>query len=164
MLNGDYINFYLSPRDYHRYHVPIDMQVTKAVHIAGKLYPVNIPTLKRKIDLFIENERVVLECKTLQGKLFYLVLVGALNVGKMEVSFEPQICTNTGVGGVYEYESLHLKKGSDLGCFQMGSTIIYLAQSGMMTNYVEIGSSVVFGDKIGEMVKETITSLKMSSD
>lgn len=149
LIDGDYINFYLSPRDYHRYHIPIDMQVTKAVHIAGKLYPVNIPTLKRKVDLFIENERVVLECKTVEGKLFYLVLVGALNVGKMEVSFEPLINTNTGVGGVYEYENLHLKKGADLGCFQMGSTIIYLAQSGMMTHDVAIGDFVRFGDTIG---------------
>jgi phosphatidylserine decarboxylase len=152
LLNGDYINFYLSPRDYHRYHVPIDMQVTKAVHITGKLYPVNIPTLKRKVDLFIENERVVLECKTLEGKLFYLVLVGALNVGKMEVSFEPLISTNTGAGGIYEYENLHLKKGADLGCFQMGSTIIYLAQSGMMARDVTIGNSVRFGDTIGKLV------------
>ena len=53
--NGSFVNFYLSPRDYHRYHVPLDMQVLKAVHIPGKLYPVNIPTLKNKVNLFIEN-------------------------------------------------------------------------------------------------------------
>jgi phosphatidylserine decarboxylase len=150
--NGEYINFYLSPRDYHRYHVPLDMQVTKAVHIAGKLYPVNIPTLKRKIDLFIENERVVLECICTNGKLFYLVLVGALNVGKMEVSFEPRIQTNTGLGGTYEYENLHLKKGDDLGCFQMGSTIIFLAQQGMVESNVIIGESVRFAQTIGKVV------------
>ncbi len=85
--NGSYVNFYLSPRDYHRYHVPLDMQVIKAVHIPGKLYPVNIPTLKNKVDLFIENERVVLECLSTNGKRFFLVLVGALNVGQMEVAF-----------------------------------------------------------------------------
>ncbi len=152
LMDGEYINFYLSPRDYHRYHVPIDMQVTKAVHIAGKLYPVNIPTLKRKVDLFIENERVVLECKTVDGKLFYLVLVGALNVGKMEVSFEPLIHTNTGFGGVYEYDNLHLKKGADLGCFQMGSTIIFLAQSDMILSDVTVGNSVRYGQTIGKLV------------
>jgi phosphatidylserine decarboxylase len=152
MLNGNYINFYLSPRDYHRYHVPIDMQVTKAVHIAGKLYPVNIPTLKRKVNLFIENERVVLECKTLEGKLFYLVLVGALNVGKMELTFEPLINTNTGIGGMYEYDNLHLKKGTDLGCFQMGSTIIFLAPKDMITTTVMIGSCGRYGETIGRLV------------
>lgn len=150
---GDYINFYLSPRDYHRYHVPMDMQVTKAVHIAGKLYPVNIPTLKRKVDLFIENERVVLECISTNGKLFYLVLVGALNVGKMEVSFEPRIQTNTlSNGGVYTYENLHLKKGDDFGCFQMGSTIIFLAQQGMVKSDVIVGESVKFAQTIGKLL------------
>jgi phosphatidylserine decarboxylase len=150
--NGNYINFYLSPRDYHRYHVPLDMQVIKAVHIPGKLYPVNIPTLKRKVDLFIENERVVLECVTNHGKLFYLVLVGALNVGKMEVSFEPRIQTNTSAeGGVYMYDNLHFKKGDDFGCFQMGSTIILLAEKGMMESSVSMGESVKFSQTIARI-------------
>lgn len=150
---GVYINFYLSPRDYHRYHVPLNMQVTKAIHIPGKLYPVNIPTLKRKVDLFIENERVVLECLSENGKLFYLVLVGALNVGKMEVSFEPSIQTNTSSdGGVYTYENLHLKKGDDFGCFQMGSTIIFLAQPEMIKPNVTIGESVRFGQRVGKLI------------
>ena len=149
---GEFINFYLSPRDYHRYHVPLDMQVTKAIHIPGKLYPVNIPTLKRKINLFIENERVVLECLTTHGKLFYLVLVGALNVGKMEVAFEPRIQTNTTFGGgVYEYSNLHLKKGDDFGCFQMGSTIIFLSEKGMIESDVMVGSSVRFGQTVGRV-------------
>lgn len=150
--NGDYSNFYLSPRDYHRYHVPLDMRVTKAVHIAGKLYPVNIPTLKRKLNLFIENERVVLECFTSKGKLFYLVLVGALNVGKMEVAFEPRIQTNTGKSGVYTYENLYLTKGDDLGCFQMGSTIIWLSEQGMIESNLSIGESVRFGETIGRLL------------
>ena len=149
---GEFINFYLSPRDYHRYHAPLDMKVTKAIHIPGKLYPVNIPTLKRKLDLFIENERVVLECFTTHGKLFYLVLVGALNVGKMEVSFEPRIQTNTTFGGgVYEYANLYLKKGDDFGCFQMGSTIIFLSEKGMLESDVRVGTSVKFGQTVGRV-------------
>lgn len=153
LVDGEYVNFYLSPRDYHRYHVPLDMQVTKAIHIPGKLYPVNIPTLKRKIDLFIENERVVLECTTSNGKLFYLVLVGALNVGKMEVGFEPRIQTNTAsAGAVYTYENLMLKKGDDFGCFQMGSTIILLAEKGMLEVEVTVGESVRFGQTIAKVI------------
>lgn len=150
---GDYINFYLSPRDYHRYHVPLNMQVTKAIHVPGKLYPVNIPTLKRKVDLFIENERVVLECLSENSKLFYLVLVGALNVGKMEVSFEPSIKTNSfSDGGVYTYDNLHLKKGDDFGCFQMGSTIIFLAEPEMIEPNVAVGESVRFAQIIGKLI------------
>ncbi len=151
--NGSYVNFYLSPRDYHRYHAPLDMQVVKAVHIPGKLYPVNIPTLKNKVDLFIENERVVLECKSHEGKRFFLVLVGALNVGKMEVAFEPKIQTNTTlIPCVYEYENLRLAKGDDFGCFKMGSTIIMLCEKGMCEWNVETGMSVRFGQTIAKMV------------
>lgn len=150
--DGEYINFYLSPRDYHRYHIPLDCRVTKAVHIPGKLYPVNIPTLKRKVDLFIENERVVIECQTNEGNIFYMVLVGALNVGKMVVNFEPRISTNTsGTGSEFSYDSLHLAKGDDFGCFMMGSTIILIAEKGLLNPNVEVGQSVRFGQTIGQI-------------
>lgn len=150
--DGSFVNFYLSPRDYHRYHVPLDMQVVKAVHIPGKLFPVNIPTLKNKVDLFIENERVVLECLSSEGKRFFLVLVGALNVGQMEVSFEPNIKTNTtSIPSVYEYENLHLAKGDDFGCFKMGSTIIMLCEKGMCEWDIHTGMNVRFGQTIAKM-------------
>lgn len=156
--NGTFVNFYLSPRDYHRYHVPLDMQVLKAVHIPGKLYPVNIPTLKNKVDLFIENERVVLECLSTQGKRFFLVLVGALNVGQMEVAFESKIQTNvTLTPSVYEYENLHLAKGDDFGCFKMGSTIVMLCEKEMCEWNVQTGQSVRFGQTIAKVVSLTAT-------
>ena len=151
--DGSFVNFYLSPRDYHRYHVPLDMQVLKAVHIPGKLYPVNIPTLKNKIDLFIENERVVIECLSSSGKRFFLVLVGALNVGQMEVAFEPKIQTNTTLTpSVYVYENLRLAKGDDFGCFKMGSTIVMLCEKGMCEWDVQTGVSVKFGQTIAKIV------------
>lgn len=151
--NGSFVNFYLSPRDYHRYHAPLDMQVVKAVHIPGKLYPVNIPTLKNKVDLFIENERVVLECLSPGGKRFFLVLVGALNVGQMEVAFEPKIQTNTTTSAcAYLYENLHLKKGDDFGCFKMGSTIIMLCEKEMCEWNVTTGENVRFGQTIGKII------------
>jgi phosphatidylserine decarboxylase len=149
---GTYINFYLSPKDYHHYHIPIDMRVTKAIHISGKLYPVNIPTLNRKKDLFIENERVVLECYTKDKKLFFMVLVGALNVGKMVVYFEKKIETNidTNEIKVYEYEDLWLNKGDDLGYFMMGSTVILLTQEKLKLN-IKAGDSVVFSQAINKI-------------
>ncbi|NOX14456.1 MAG: phosphatidylserine decarboxylase, partial [Epsilonproteobacteria bacterium] len=80
---GKYINFYLSPKDYHHYHSPMDMQVLRAVHVPGLLYPVNLKWLRKIPSLFVENERVILECKMQNDKLFYMVFIGALNVGKM---------------------------------------------------------------------------------
>lgn len=151
--NGMFVNFYLSPRDYHRYHAPLDMQVVRAVHIPGKLYPVNIPSLKKQVDLFIENERVVLECLSGEGRRFFLILVGALNVGEMEVSFEPRIRTNssTSVASVYTYEALYLKKGSDFGCFRMGSTIVMLCEKEMVEFSVSSGQNVRFSQTIGRI-------------
>jgi len=152
VYNGEFINFYLSPKDYHRYHIPMNLQVLKAVHIPGKFYPVNIPSLKKRLNLFIENERVVLLCQTQEGKKFYMVLVSALNVGVMKVSFDPRIQTNTDVNNeqVYEYENLFLDKGDDFGCFEMGSTIVILAEWDMLQLLVKENIKVKFGDIIAK--------------
>ena len=152
--SGDFINFYLSPKDYHRYHIPINMKVLKAVHIPGKFYPVNFPSLKKRLNLFIENERVVLQCETLEGKRFYMVLVSALNVGVMKVSFEPRIQTDADVRGeqVYEFDNLYLDKGEDFGCFEMGSTIVILSEEGMFEEIlVKAGDKVKFGGTIAKL-------------
>ncbi len=151
--NGQFINFYLSPKDYHRYHIPMNLKVLKAVHIPGKLYPVNMPSLKGRLNLFIENERVVIKCETLEGKIFYMVLVGALNVGVMQVSFEPRIKTNADaeVQSVYEYQDLYLNKGDDFGCFEMGSTIVIVSEERMFDLHVKSGDNVLYGQTIAKL-------------
>ncbi len=148
---GKFINFYLSPMDYHRYHVPIDMKVLRSVHIPGLLYPVNEKYLKKIPSLFVKNERVVLECVDNGNKLFFIVLVGALNVGKMTLSFDKRIETNKDATEikVYDYEDVSLKKGEELGMFMMGSTIVLLFEEG----FVEIvenleGKKVRFADVV----------------
>jgi len=154
LLDGEYINCYLSPKDYHRYHIPCDLTVKKAVHIPGKFYPVNFPSLKKRLNLFIENERVVLQCETMGGKIFYMVLVSALNVGVMKVSFEPRIQTDADVVGeqVYEFDNLYLDKGDDFGCFEMGSTIVILSEKGMFESVLtHAGEKVKFGDTIAKL-------------
>lgn len=150
--DGDYLNLYLSPRDYHRYHAPCDLQVLQAIHIPGKLYPVNIPALRNIPALFIENERVVLECLA-EGKRLFLVMVGALNVGKMQIAFEPLLQTNAkeAKGCSYPYEALYLKKGEDFGCFEMGSTIVILSEKGLFARTVASGDTVRFGQSIGRL-------------
>jgi len=154
LLNGgNFINFYLSPKDYHHYHSPVDIEVSRVIHILGKLYPVNIPYLKKQPDLFIENERVILECYTAEKKLFYFVLVGALNVGKILLSFEPKLQTNVdGDIKVYEYSDLKIKKGDDLGFFQMGSTVVILSEEGYIKPTVKVGQKVIFGQKVAEFL------------
>ncbi len=153
IYDGDFINFYLSPKDYHRYHIPINLKVLKAVHIPGKFYPVNFPSLKKRLNLFIENERVVLQCETMNGKKFYMVLVAALNVGVMKVSFEPRIQTDADRVDqqVYEFDNLYLDKGDDFGCFEMGSTIVILSEKGMFEEIlVKTGDQIKFGQTIAK--------------
>ena len=150
---GQFMNLYLSPKDYHRYHIPINLNILKAVHIPGKLYPVNIPSLNKRLNLFIENERVVLACQTPDKKIFYLVLVGALNVGKMQISFDSNIQTNALTQQVqtYNYKNLHLQKGEDFGCFEMGSTVVIISEPGLLELIISTGQTVRFGQNIARL-------------
>jgi phosphatidylserine decarboxylase len=112
-----------------------------------------MPSLKKRINLFIENERVVLLCESSSGKKFYMVLVSALNVGVMQVSFEPKIKTNADAqrSALYCYENLNLNKGDDFGCFEMGSTIVILAQKEMLELSVKAGEDVKYAQNIAKL-------------
>jgi len=149
---GDYINFYLSPKDYHRYHAPDTLKVSSISHIPGKLYPVNFPLLRNKKDLFIENERVIVEATDKNGKRVVLVLVGALNVGKMVLTFEENIQTNGAIREVqhYRYDDLSLEKGELFGWFEMGSTILLFSQEGYFMPNVKVNQTIKFSESIGE--------------
>ncbi len=151
--NGSFINCYLAPKDYHRYHIPTNLKVLKAVHVPGKFYPVNMPSLKKRLNLFIENERVVILCEASNGKKFYIILVSALNVGVMQVNFEPLIQTNAIASSpqTYEFKDLYLNKGDDFGCFEMGSTIIILSEKGMLNVNVASGDNVKFAQTIAKL-------------
>jgi len=148
---GEFINFYLSPKDYHRYHMPMTLKVLSLTHIPGKLYPVNFPLLRNMNDLFIENERVVIECEDEKGRTQVLVLVGALNVGKMVVTFEESINTNSHIREAqhYTYEDLTLERGELFGWFEMGSTILTFSQEGSIVPEVVINQKVSFTDTLG---------------
>ncbi len=152
LVDGKYLNFYLSPKDYHRYHVPFDMRIKKAVHIPGKLYPVNFAWLRKIPELFVENERVILECYTKDEKLFYMVFVGALNVGKMQFIFDHNIQTNAklGIEQFYMYHDLLLKKGDELGRFEMGSTIVMFFEKDMVKLSCKKDKLIRFTEKVAD--------------
>lgn len=151
--NGEYMNFYLSPKDYHRYHAPIDFKIQRLIHVPGKLYPVNLKYLNKQIDLFIENERVILECIH-NEKLFYMVFVGALNVGQMVFTFEPKVETNSEIRDIqiYEYEDLNVQKGDCLGYFKMGSTVVMVWEEGFVKLEELVDTSVKFGQDIAKNI------------
>jgi len=87
-LGGFFLTLYLSPRHYHRIHSPASGQITLARHIPGGLLPVNVPAVQHVPDLFVRNERVVLQMEGTGGGLA-LVAVGATNVGGISTAFDP---------------------------------------------------------------------------
>ena len=152
-VNLSYANIYLSPRDYHHYHAPCDLSVLQALYIPADLYSVAKKFLLKIPNLYAKNERVILKCKMRNGGILWMVFVGALNVGKMRFDFDTQIQTNACAnreGAFYEYENLSFKKGDHLGNFELGSTIVLVAQSEFLKFETPTDTSVKFGQKIAE--------------
>ena len=152
-VNLSYANIYLSPRDYHHYHAPCDLSVLQALYIPADLYSVAKKFLLKIPNLYAKNERVILKCKMRNGGILWMVFVGALNVGKMRFDFDTRIQTNACASrfeALYEYENLNFKKGDHLGNFELGSTIVLVAQSEFLKFEISADTSVKFGQKIAE--------------
>ena len=151
--NGSFMNFYLAPKDYHRYHAPCDFKLLKLIHVPGKLYPVNLKYLKKEFELFVQNERVILECES-NGKIFFMVFVGALNVGQIVFEFEDRVETNIDAKEikVYTYENIEITKGECLGYFKMGSTVVMLWENDMVELEDLLNKNVKYGQKIAKVL------------
>lgn len=152
-VNLSYTNIYLSPRDYHHYHAPCDLSVLQALYIPADLYSVAKKLLLKIPNLYAKNERVILKCKMRNGGILWMVFMGALNVGKMRFDFDTRIQTNACASrseALYEYENLNFKKGDHLGNFELGSTIVLVAQSEFLKFETPTDTSVKFGQKIAE--------------
>ncbi|RDU69266.1 phosphatidylserine decarboxylase [Helicobacter cholecystus] len=146
-----YTNYYLSPRDYHRYHAHCDMWIEEVRYFAGELLAVNRPSLLKNHNLFIRNERVVIIARDNKRNRVYYVAVGALNVGQMVVNFEPRVQTNTqaNISTSYTYsEPIFIAKGEEVGMFKMGSTILVFQKD--YTPFAHVGEKVRFGESVGE--------------
>lgn len=144
-----YINFYLSPRDYHRYHAPCDMEICEIRYCGGELLPVNMPSLNKNKNLFVRNERVIIVAKTLSNKYMFFVAVGALNVGSMIMHCEERIQSNAGMHDIsYTYRTpIKIKKGDELGMFKMGSTVVLFMEQILFD--VNINQKVKFAQDLG---------------
>lgn len=148
-----YLNFYLSPSDYHHYHAPCDMKITEVRYFGGKLLPVNLRSLQKNSDVFVQNERVVIKALDPFRETMYFVAVGALNVGQMVLHFEPKVQTNC-VGGknnIYLYRyPISLKKGEEIGLFKMGSTIVVFNKN--LSIIAQKNMVVKFGENVGKFI------------
>lgn len=125
---GQFATIYLSPRDYHRIHMPLSGQLTKMRYVPGKLFSVNPLTARTVPNLFARNERVVTVFETEFGPLVQ-VLVGAIFVGSMETVWQGMITPPYGkqiMDWDYTNQSLRFNKGDEMGRFNMGSTVVLL--------------------------------------
>ncbi|MCK4841053.1 MAG: phosphatidylserine decarboxylase [Methylococcales bacterium] len=125
---GVFTTIYLSPKDYHRLHMPIDGTLKQMIHIPGRLFSVNKTTANSVPGLFARNERVACIFDTEAGPMA-LILVGAIFVSSVETVWEG-VVTPPSVSEVrtwnYDKDAPTLKKGEEMGRFNMGSTIIVL--------------------------------------
>ncbi|MEE2780288.1 MAG: archaetidylserine decarboxylase, partial [Myxococcota bacterium] len=126
---GAYATLYLSPRDYHRVHCPIDGVLTSWRHIPGKLFPVNGLATRHVSSLFNQNERVVMFLESETHGPMALVMVGAANVGRITLSFTDQEpnWSASGPTTVRPANPIPVKRGDELGVFNLGSTVVLVA-------------------------------------
>jgi phosphatidylserine decarboxylase len=130
--HGSFANLYLSPKDYHRLHMPCDGRLTRMIYVPGKLFSVNPTTARGVPGLFARNERVVCVFESPEHGPFVLVLVGATIVGSMETVWHGVVNpTRTGAVAEWTYadQNIVLKKGDEMGRFLLGSTIVMLFQA-----------------------------------
>jgi len=130
LAGGAFATLYLSPRDYHRIHMPASGRLVSMTHVPGTLYSVNPVTVEGIPDLFARNERVVCVFER-GGRPFVMVLVGATIVGSMATVWHGQVNPpRPGTVRHWAYPdgeaAVHLSQGEEMGRFLLGSTVILL--------------------------------------
>jgi phosphatidylserine decarboxylase len=134
---GKFATIYLSPRDYHRIHMPLDGHLTDMLYVPGELFSVNPLTAENVPGLFARNERVVCIFNSSHGK-FAIVLVGATIVASIQTVWAGTVTPPAGkLVQHWQYaetgpDAIDLKKGEELGLFKLGSTIVACFEPGMI--------------------------------
>lgn len=146
---GAYAVLYLSPRDYHRVHVPREGVAQRYAYLPGRLWPVFPAATRRIHDLFARNERLVTWLATDLGDMA-LVMIGAFGVGRIRAVYT-ELVSNEGAPGRAGHLTppLPLGRGAELGRFELGSTVILLFPAGAVSWTVQAGEPVRLGQRIG---------------
>lgn len=153
-INGRFATLYLSPKDYHRIHMPINATLRNTIYMPGKLFSVQ-PTTARVIpQLFARNERLVAFFDTEVG-LMAMVLVGATIVGAIGTSWQGEIKRDTTkqcIDYLNESRPIQLEQGDEMGYFKLGSTVVLLFADGEKMNWndgIKQGDAVQYGQALG---------------
>jgi len=153
--DGKFNTIYLSPKDYHRIHMPVDGTLTEMIHVPGELFSVSPTTVENVPALFARNERVICLFDTDAGPMA-MILVGAIFVGSIETVWHGEVTPPSAKeirNWLYEDEEKSFAKGEEMGRFNMGSTVILLYAENKMNwaKGLEADQIVRLGEAIGSI-------------
>jgi phosphatidylserine decarboxylase len=150
--NGSFATIYLSPRDYHRIHMPIEGQLKEMIHVPGQLFGVNRASVKTIPRLFARNERVISLFDTPAGAMA-LIEVGAIFVSSIETTWHGVVTPprSKSVQNWQYQDNITLKKTEEMGRFNMGSTVILLFENNRVQwdSSLQANSPVQLGQRLG---------------
>ncbi len=159
--DGSFITIYLSPRDYHRIHMPITGTLKKMIHVPGRLFSVNPVTTRNIPRLFSRNERVVNLFETEAGPVA-LIMVGAIFVSSMDTVWAGTITPESRRTTTWEYgkkstAAIKLQRGQEMGRFNMGSTVILLfgKDAVRLAEELQPETKLQMGQQIGTLAAST---------
>ncbi|MBD8575580.1 phosphatidylserine decarboxylase [Pseudomonas syringae] len=129
-MGGEFATVYLSPKDYHRVHMPLAGTLREMIYVPGRIFSVNQTTAENVPELFARNERVVCIFDTERGPMA-MVLVGAMIVASIETVWAGLVTPPKRTLKTVRYDEaarapIHLEKGAEMGRFKLGSTVIVL--------------------------------------
>ncbi len=155
-MGGEFATIYLSPKDYHRIHMPVDGTLRKMIYVPGKLFSVNPVTAANVPNLFARNERLVCLFDSAQGPVV-MVLVGAIIVASIATVWGGTIAPHGDEVRTYEYGSkkaIKLKQAEEMGRFLLGSTVVLLFPEKTIKWDADLSadSNVRLGQEIGRIV------------
>lgn len=153
--DGSFATVYLSPKDYHRVHMPLSGTLQSMIHVPGDLFSVNDTTASHVPRLFARNERVVALFETEAGPMA-VIMVGAMIVASIETVWAGMVAPRKRQVQRTDYQQtqlLSLDKGAEMGQFKLGSTAIVLFGKGVAqwASELEAGSPVRMGEAMGEL-------------
>lgn len=153
--HGSFANLYLSPKDYHRLHMPCAGRLVRMIHVPGSLFSVNPVTARGVPNLFARNERVVCVFDSAEHGQFVMVLVGATIVGSIATPWHGVVnAKRSGKLSEWSYadRDIVLAKGEEMGRFLLGSTVVMLFERGRIafTPNWAAERTVRLGERMGD--------------
>lgn len=153
-IKGYYLTIYLSPRDYHRVHMPCAGTLREMIYVPGSLFSVSLLTASKIPNIFARNERVICYFETEFGPMIQ-ILIGATIVGSIETPWHGLVTPpREGIAKRWVYENIHLEQGDEMGCFRLGSTVITLfgEQAMAFDSHLRVGMTARLGKVLGQRI------------